>query len=77
MPRTGGIHVIIEHGYGYETLYAHLDELKVRKGQVVKRGDLTGLVGNTGLSAGPHLHYEAGAQRTASTWTPPTSTSTT
>ncbi len=53
-----GIHIIIDHGFGYETLYGHLEELKVRLGQHVKRGDLIGLTGNTGLSAGPHLHYE-------------------
>lgn len=53
-----GIHVVIDHGFGYETLYAHLSQLKVRNGQRVKRGDLLGLSGNTGLSAGPHLHYE-------------------
>lgn len=53
-----GMHVVVDHGFGYETLYAHMSELKVRRGQKVKRGDVLGLVGNTGLSAGPHLHYE-------------------
>lgn len=53
-----GIHVIVDHGFDYSTLYAHMSTLKVRVGQRVKRGDLLGLIGNTGLSAGPHLHYE-------------------
>lgn len=53
-----GMHVIVDHGFGYETLYGHLSKLEVRNGQKVKRGDVIGLVGNTGLSAGPHLHYE-------------------
>lgn len=53
-----GMHVIIDHGYGYQTLYAHMSRIGVRKGQQVKRGDEIGLIGNTGLSSGPHLHYE-------------------
>lgn len=53
-----GQHVIINHGFGYETLYAHMSKILVRKGQKVKRGEKIGLVGNTGLSSGPHLHYE-------------------
>lgn len=53
-----GIHVKINHGFGYLTLYGHMSQLKVVEGQKVKRGDLIGLVGSTGKSVGPHLHYE-------------------
>jgi murein DD-endopeptidase MepM/ murein hydrolase activator NlpD len=53
-----GNHIVINHGYGYETLYGHLSKYKVRAGQHVKRGDIIGYVGSTGRSEGPHLHYE-------------------
>jgi hypothetical protein len=55
---TFGKVILIDHGYGIETLYAHLSAFKVKKGQRVKRGQMIGLVGNTGLSKGQHLHYE-------------------
>jgi murein DD-endopeptidase MepM/ murein hydrolase activator NlpD len=50
--------VEIDHGFGYKTRYAHMHEFNVRTGQNIKRGDLIGYVGNTGLSTAPHLHYE-------------------
>jgi murein DD-endopeptidase MepM/ murein hydrolase activator NlpD len=50
--------VQINHGYGYVTLYGHMSAFKIRAGQKVKRGDVIGLVGSTGKSTGPHLHYE-------------------
>jgi len=53
-----GNHVIIDHGYGYKTLYAHMIKYIVRKGQKVKRGEVIGYVGSTGTSVAPHLHYE-------------------
>ncbi len=53
-----GNHVVINHGYGYETLYGHMLRIKARRGQQVKRGDLIGYVGSTGKSTGPHCHYE-------------------
>jgi len=53
-----GYYVVIDHGFSYKTVYAHLSEIKVRQGQKVTRGDIIGLVGNTGLSTCPHLHYE-------------------
>jgi murein DD-endopeptidase MepM/ murein hydrolase activator NlpD len=53
-----GNHVIISHGYGYETLYGHMVRLKVNYGQKVKRGEVIGWVGSTGKSTGPHCHYE-------------------
>jgi murein DD-endopeptidase MepM/ murein hydrolase activator NlpD len=53
-----GKSVEIDHGFGYRTRYAHMHEFNVRSGQRIKRGDLIGYVGNTGLSTAPHLHYE-------------------
>ncbi len=53
-----GVVIVIDHGYGYQSLYAHLSKSVVRPGKVIKRGELIGYVGSTGLSAGPHLHYE-------------------
>lgn len=53
-----GNHVILNHGFGYSSIYAHMERFNVRKGQKVKRGDVIGYVGNTGTSVAPHLHYE-------------------
>lgn len=56
--RGYGNHIIINHGFGYKTIYAHLNRFNVRKGQKVQRGDIIGFVGSTGMSLAPHLHYE-------------------
>ncbi len=53
-----GNHVVVDHGYGYETLYGHMVRIKARRGRSVKRGEVIGWVGNTGKSTGPHCHYE-------------------
>ncbi len=50
--------VVINHGFGYQTLYAHMSKKAVRSGQKVKRGECIGYVGSTGMSTAPHLHYE-------------------
>lgn len=57
---TGGYgnEVLINHGYGYQTLYGHMYRIKAKQGQSVKRGEVIGYVGNTGKSTGPHCHYE-------------------
>ncbi len=57
--RSGyGKSIIIDHGYGYKTLYAHLQDVHVKAGQKVKKGEEIGTVGDTGTSTAPHLHYE-------------------
>ncbi len=53
-----GITCQINHGYGYQTLYGHMSKINVRPGQKVKRGEVIGYVGSTGLSKAPHVHYE-------------------
>ena len=53
-----GKHIRIDHGFGYLTLYAHLNKYNVKRGQKVKKGDIIGYVGSTGRSQAPHLHYE-------------------
>lgn len=53
-----GNYIVIDHGFSYETVYAHLSKFNVRRGQQVKRGQVIGYVGNTGKSTAPHLHYE-------------------
>lgn len=53
-----GNHVVINHGYGYETLYGHMVRIKATRGQRVNRGEVIGYVGSTGKSTGPHCHYE-------------------
>ncbi|HET9055863.1 MAG TPA: M23 family metallopeptidase [Chitinophagaceae bacterium] len=57
---TGGYgnHVVINHRFGYKSLYGHMYRIKVKAGQVIKRGEVIGWVGNTGKSTGPHCHYE-------------------
>jgi murein DD-endopeptidase MepM/ murein hydrolase activator NlpD len=53
-----GNRVTVDHGFGYKTIYAHMSKFSTKVGDVVKRGQVIGLVGNTGDSTGPHLHYE-------------------
>lgn len=56
--KTFGNCIILDHGYGYETFYAHLQKFNIKQGQKVKRGEVIGFMGTTGLSSGVHLHYE-------------------
>jgi murein DD-endopeptidase MepM/ murein hydrolase activator NlpD len=56
--RGMGNYLVINHGFGYSSLYAHLESFNVKSGQKVGRGDVIGFVGNTGMSVAPHLHYE-------------------
>ena len=53
-----GLYMVIDHGYGYQTLYGHMSSYKAKAGQNVKRGEIIGYVGNSGKSTAPHCHYE-------------------
>lgn len=53
-----GKYVVVNHGYGFKTRYGHLSKIEVKRGQKVNRGDIIALMGSTGYSTGPHLHYE-------------------
>ncbi|MCX7642096.1 MAG: M23 family metallopeptidase [Elusimicrobiales bacterium] len=53
-----GLCVIVDHGFGYTTLYGHLSQVMVKVGDIIKRGTIIGKLGSTGTSTGPHLHYE-------------------
>ncbi|MGJ3251584.1 MAG: peptidoglycan DD-metalloendopeptidase family protein [Elainellaceae cyanobacterium] len=55
--RGYGYHVVVEHGYGYRTLYAHMSEVNTSQGDSISKGQIVGYLGNTGRSTGPHLHY--------------------
>ena len=56
--RGYGKRIVIDHGFGYKSLYAHLNDFNVKRGQKIKRGEVIGFVGSTGTSTAPHLHYE-------------------
>ena len=56
--------IVIDHGYGLHTIYAHMQEMKVKRGDIIKQGDIIGLVGQTGRATGPHLHWGASANGT-------------
>ncbi len=56
--RGMGKYIVVDHGYGFRTRYGHLNKTQVKRGQKVQRGDVIGLMGSTGYSTGPHLHYE-------------------
>lgn len=59
-PMGLGNYIVLRHNYGFHTRYGHLDRIIVKKGQEVRRGQVIGYMGNSGLSTGPHLHYEVG-----------------
>jgi murein DD-endopeptidase MepM/ murein hydrolase activator NlpD len=50
--------VVLEHGFGYSTFFAHNKKVNVKVGQIIKRGDIISYIGSTGNSTGPHVHYE-------------------
>lgn len=56
--RSYGTYIVVNHGFGYKTRYAHLDKVHVQRGDSVSRGELIADLGNTGISTAPHLHYE-------------------